>query len=443
MPSHAMHRSGYLALILAATQFAPPARAEHWVASWTASAQGPYPVGNPTAQPELQFAIPSPERGVLDQTLRLIVRPDVWGREARIRLSNVFGTRPVTFDGAFLGLQESGSAIVAGTNRSVVFAGAKSVTVAPGESVVSDAVPLNFLDRGADPLLRGRKLSISFHIAGDSGPMTWHAKALTTSYLTPPQAGSRGQDVAETGFPFSTTSWYFLDEVDMRVADTTKVIVAFGDSITDGTASTINGDDRWPDVLSRRLHAKYGDACVVVNQGIGGNRVAGPDAYSAVSPVPGGPAAVSRLERDIISLPGVAAVIWLEGINDLAADTPVDRIVDGFTKGVALLRQKIAGVKVYAATLTSALNSTSASHGRTEVDGKRKALNEFLRTSKIFDGVFDFDAATGDAETGQLKAAMQPNSSTGGTGDRLHPNRAGYAAMANAIDLATIAGRGK
>jgi lysophospholipase L1-like esterase len=437
-----MYRFAYAVMsVVVATMITIPARAEQWVASWTGSAHGPYPVGNPTAQPDLKFALSSADRGAIDQTFRLIVRPDVWGRQTRIRLSNAFGTRPVTFTDAFVGLQESGSAIVAATNRGALFGGQKSVTVAPGESVVSDAVTLDFVKSAADPLLKGRKLSISFHIAGESGPITWHAKALTTSYLTAPKAGSKGEDVAEAAFPFSTTSWYFLDEVDMLVADATQVIVAFGDSITDGTNTTINGDDRWPDVLSRRLHAVYGDAFTVVNQGIGGNRVAGPDEYTPDKAIPGGPAAVARLDRDIISLPGVKAVIWMEGINDFGADTPVERVIAAFTKGVATLRQKLPGVQIYAATLTSALNSSIASHGRPEVDAKRKALNEFLRTSKIFDGVLDFDAATLDDATGEIKPAMQPNSSIGGPGDKLHPNRAGYAAMANAIDIKLLAGR--
>ena len=158
-----------------------PALADHWVASWTGSAQGPYPIGNPTAQPEMKFAFPAAERGANDQTFRLIVRPDVWGRQARIRLSNSFGTKPITFDDAFAGLQESGSAVLAGTNRGILFGGKKSVTVQPGSSVVSDPVTLEFVKSSAEPLLRGRKLSISFHVAGESGPMTWHAKALTTS----------------------------------------------------------------------------------------------------------------------------------------------------------------------------------------------------------------------------------------------------------------------
>ena len=371
------------------------------------------------------------------------MRPDVWGRAARIRLSNAFGTMPVTFDGAHVGLQESGSAIVAGTNRAVTFGGKASVTVAPGASVVSDPVRLGFVRSPADPLLKSRKLAVSFHVQGESGPMTWHAKALTTSYLTAPGAGAKGAEEGEGAFPYSSPSWYFLDEVDMRVGNATKVIVAFGDSITDGTGTTINGDDRWADVLSRRLHAKYGDGFAVVNQGIGGNQVAGPAEYTPAKPIPGGPSALSRLERDIDALPGVASVVWMEGINDFGADRDTAAVIDGFTKGVAALRAKIPGVKIYAATLTTALNSTIVTHGRPEVEAKRKALNEFLRTSKIFDGVVDFDAATFDAATGELKAAMQPNSSTGGPGDKLHPNRAGYAAMGGAVDLEMIAGKRK
>ncbi len=437
-----MKRLVLLLTLLCISPFAAGSgHAQHWTASWTASAHGPYPIGNPTAQPELKFAFPSATQGARDQSFRQIVRPDIWGQQTRVRLSNVFGTQPVTFDDAFVGLQESGNAVVAGTNQPLRFKGQASVTVAPGESVVSDPVALPFVKTPSDPLLRGRKLAISFHVAGDSGPMTWHAKALQTSYVTRPGAGSKGGDGSEAAFLFSTASWYFLDEVGMLVPVAPKVIVAFGDSITDGTGTTINGDDRWPDVLSRRLHAVYGDDFVVVNQGIGGNQVVGPPDYSPAKPFPGGPAAVTRLDRDIVSLPGVSTVIWLEGINDFgAANASAEAVMEGYIKGVAHLRQKIPGVKIFAATLTSALNSTPT-HGKPEVDGKRKALNELLRTSKLFDGVIDFDAATLDPATGEVKAEYQPNSSIGGPGDKLHPNRAGYAAMANAIDLAALTGR--
>ena len=419
---------------------ATPAKAPHWVAAWTASAHGPYPVGNPTAQPELKFAFPDAARGAVDQSFRMIVRPDVWGRQARIRLSNAFGTQPVTFDGAYIGLQTSGSAVMVGSSGPVTFSGQRAVTVAPGKDVLSDAVSLPFVKSAGDPMLNGRRLAVSFHVVGESGPMTWHAKALTTSYVSAPGAGSRANEEPESSFPLSTTSWYFLDAVEMTAPPATRVIVAFGDSITDGTASTLNGDDRWPDVFARRLHAAAGDRFSVVNEGIGGNQVVGPADYAA-KPLPGGPSALDRLQRDVISLPGVSAVIWLEGINDFgAAGASAQAVSDGVRDGVKRLRASIPGVRIYMATLTGALNSTPT-HGTPEVEAKRKEYNDFIRSSGIFDGVIDFDAITLDPKTGELKAEFQPNSTTGGPGDKLHPNRAGYAAMGNGIDLVMILGK--
>ena len=122
------------------------------------------------------------------------------------------------------------------------------------------------------------------------------------------------------------------------------------------------------------------------------------------------------------------------------ADATTEAVMDGFTKGVAHLRQKMPGVKIFVATLTSALHSTPT-YGTPEVDAKRKALNRLFHDAKIFDGIVDFDGATLDPATGEVKAEYQPNSSTGGPGDKIHPNRAGYAAMANAIDLAAVTGR--
>jgi lysophospholipase L1-like esterase len=403
----------------------------NWVTSWAASVQGPYPVGNPSAQPNLSLVFPSAETGARDQSFRLIVKPEHWGARARMRFSNALGTQPVTFDGAFAGLQWSGSAVMPGTNRAITFGGKRSVTVAPGESVWSDAVALRFVNKGNE--LRGRKLAVSFHVVGNSGPMTWHAKSLQSSYVTLPGAGSKGDDVSEAAFPFATASWYFLDAVDMVAPKGLSAIVAFGDSITDGTASTINGDDRWPDVLARRL---YGRA-VVVNAGIGGNQVVGPKEYSPQKPFPGGPSALQRLERDVLTLSGVKAVIWLEGTNDFSknGNAEADAVIAGMREGVVRIRTGIPGVKVIGATLTSALGSSSAAHGFELQDEKRKKLNDFIRTSGVFDGVADFDSATTDPQTGGMKAEFVPDNTVGGSGDKLHPNRMGYQAMGMAIDL--------
>ena len=408
---------------------------QKWVVSWAASAQGPYPVGNPSAQPDQRFAFPSPEAGARDQTFRLMVRPDIWGKQARLRFSNVFGVKPVTFDGAFVGLQLGGPALVKGTNKPVTFAGKASVTVLPGASIWSDPVTVGFVKNPGD--LTGRRLAVSFHVAGESGPMTWHAKALTTSYVTAPGAGATGQAEGEAAFPYSTASWFFLDAVEMKVASDSFAIVAFGDSITDGTASTMNGDDRWPDVLSRRLHAIYGNRVAVVNAGIGGNQVAGPPEYGALKPIPGGPSAKARIERDVLDLSGVSAIIWLEGINDFSKSGNASlETVEGTMKDVVgIVRARKSGIRVIAATVVTALGSTNAAHGFPEQDDKRKALNEFIRGSGTFDGVVDFDKVTVDPRTGGLKAEFVPESTTGGPGDKLHPNRAGYLAMGAAIDL--------
>ena len=229
-----------------------------WATAWAGSVQGPYPLGVPSAQPDQSFAFPNPFAGARDQSFRLIVRPDIWGSAARLRFSNVFGDRPLHLDDVFVGLQETGSGIVSGTRTPVQFSGSTHVKIPPGEMFWSDPIPLPFVDRACNPLLRGRRLAVSFYIAGPSGPMTWHAKSLATSYVTRPDAGSHGGDDLSQAFPFTTASWFFLDAVDMHATPDTRVVVAFGDSITDGTYAAMNTADRWVDVLSRRLHAMPG-----------------------------------------------------------------------------------------------------------------------------------------------------------------------------------------
>ena len=277
-----------MASLFVASPHAASARdGENWVVAWTGSVQGPYPIGNPSAQPDQKFAFPDPATGARDQTFRLMVRPDLWGRQARIRLSNAFGTKPVTFDGVHAGLQWASAALVRGSNHQVTFGGKPSITVAPGSSAWSDPVALPFARQPDD--LAGRRLAVSFHVADDSGPMTWHAKALTTSYVTAPGAGAKGALEDEAAFPYATASWFFLDAVEMMAPADAFAVMAFGDSITDGTASTMNGDDRWPDVLSRRLKARYGNKVAVVNGGIGGNQIAGPPSTAPTSRSPAAP----------------------------------------------------------------------------------------------------------------------------------------------------------
>jgi lysophospholipase L1-like esterase len=414
---------------------ASPALAQRWVTSWAGSVQGPYPVGNPAAQPELKFAIDG--NTVRDQTFRLIVRPSLWGRRARLRFSNAYGTQPLDIDTVFLGLQMSGAAVTPGSNKPVTFKTKKNVTIPPGGDAWSDPIPLPFAANPDAPELQGRKLAVSFHVAGDAPAVTWHAKALQTSYITAPRAGALGELEDESPFPNSTTSWFFLDALDMQAAPDVTAVVCFGDSITDGTGSTLNGDDRYPDVLNRRLLAG-GITMAVVNAGIGGNQVIGPGDYRVDQPTPGGPSALQRLDRDVTSLSGVSHVIWLEGINDFSTNgnASLDAVREGTKEAVRRLRAKIKGVKVIGATLTPVAGTQAEGHGSPDEDAKRRALNDFIRNSGgVFDGYVDFEKATIDRTTGGLKPEFVPSSTIGGPGDKLHPNRAGYLAMGDAIDL--------
>ena len=438
-------RRTILALGLAAASFAQaagPGGSPHWVTSWISSVQGPYPVGNPSAQPLMTGVFPQPDQGARDQSFRLMVRPDLWGPQARIRLSNALGTQPVTFADVYMGVQQGSSQVMQGSNRPVTFGGQRRVSVPAGQSVWSDPVDLPFVRPDTLPWLEGRRLAVSFHVPGPSGPMTWHAKALTTSYVTAPGAGSQGHREEESAFTYSTASWFFLDAVDMKAPADTRVVVGFGDSITDGTAYTMNGDDRWPDVLSRRLHRAYGQKVVVLNAGIGGNQVVGPAQYSPSQPFPGGPSALMRLDRDVLSLSGVTTVIWLEGTNDFSknGNASVDAVAQGMREGVASMRQHWPHVRVLGATLVSAVGTTSEAHAFAEHDDKRRALNEFIRHAGVFDGVVEFDAATLDPSTGAMQPAFVHDTTTGGPGDKLHPNRLGYQAMGMAVDLQALFG---
>jgi lysophospholipase L1-like esterase len=405
-----------------------------WAATWAASAHGVYPSGTAVFQPNLANAFPSATTGANDQTFRIVVRPNLWGDTFRVRFTNWFGTQPVTIDGAYLGLHASSAAVVAGSNRPITFSGRDSVTIAPGTYLYSDPVRLRYVSDPDRFFLEGKKLAVSFHVEGTSGPMTWHSKAVQTSYVTGPGAGPVGHEEEEAAFPFTTTSVYFIDAIDVVAPADTAVIVAFGDSITDGTGSTLNGDDRWPDVLARRLHAAYGNHVSLVNAGIGGNRVTGPaDPYG---PVAGGPGALVRMERDVFSLSGVTAIVWLEGINDLSGLVPPEDVIAGYREGVRRAHER--GIKVIGATVTSGLNLANPTPANQLRSEQTLVLNDFIRTSGIYDSVADFYAVTVDPASGALRPEMLPNSVSQAI-DYLHPNRVGYQAMGSEVDISLLA----
>ncbi|MEU4424508.1 SGNH/GDSL hydrolase family protein [Actinoplanes sp. NPDC024001] len=415
-----------------------------WAAAWTGSAQGVYPVGYSVAQPGPPgpagpgntaplLTAAFPDNQARNQTLRMIVDPSVEGTSWRIRLTNEFGARPVTFGRAYAGLQSSGGNLEPGTNRALSFGGRGSVTVPAGRTVLSDPVRIRVTDA------QSQRLAVSLHVAGASGPMTWHAAAFMTSYLSDQNAGDHTADVADTAFPHSTTSWFFVSEVQVQRRDAATV-VAFGDSITDGFFATLNGDDRWPDVLQRRLDARRPDSrpISVVTEAIGGNMV------TRIGRPPGGctpcdgPPALDRLDRDVLDRPGVRVVILLEGINDLGGGgATAEQVIAGYRE--IIRRVHARGIKIIGATLTPSAGTEFGLYGTPETDAKRRVINDFIRTSGLFDGVADFSAVTEDpANPGHLLPAYDTNTSAGGAGDHLHPNRAGFLAMAGAVDLAQL-----
>jgi lysophospholipase L1-like esterase len=415
-----------------------------WVAAWTGSAQGVYPVGYSVGQPGpvgpagpgntaplLTFAFPDSQAH--DQTMRMIVHPSVEGTTWRVRLTNEFGTHPVTFGRAYVGLQASGGTVTPGTNRALLFSGRRSVTVPAGQTILSDPVYVKVTDA------QTQRLAVSMYIAGASGPMTWHAAAFTTSYLSNPNAGDHTADTGDTAFPHSTTSLFFIAGVEVQRRDAAAV-VAFGNSITDGFFSTLNGNDRWPDVLQRRLGQRESGhrAISVVTEAIGGNMV------TRIGRLPGGctpcdgPPALDRLDRDVIDQPGVRVVIILEGINDLGGGgATAAQVIDGYKE--IIRRVHARGIKIIGATLTPSAGTEFGLYGTPETDAKRRMINDFIRNSGMFDGVADFSAATEDpANPGHLLPAYDTNSTVGGPGDHLHPNRAGFLAMGAAVDLAQL-----
>jgi lysophospholipase L1-like esterase len=222
----------------------------------------------------------------------------------------------------------------------------------------------------------------------------------------------------------TTNSWFLLSRVEVTAPESVGAIVAFGDSITDGSRSTPNTNNRWPDHLARRLMAQSGGAKpAVLNAGIGGNRVLSDAAFQS------GVNSLARFEQNVLGQAGATHVIVLEGINDIggARQNPTPTAEDLIAAHKQLVeRAHTRGLKIFGATLTP---FEGAAYFTKEGEEKRQALNQWIRTGKAYDGFIDFDAATRDPAN-PTKYLAQYDS-----GDHLHPNDAGYQAMANAIDL--------
>jgi lysophospholipase L1-like esterase len=413
---------------------------ERWVGTWSTALVGrpqmpPMP-GPPGPAPFMRNACPAPPPPVMppasppaggsfgpqpfmhftNQTLRQIVRTSVGGSRLRIVVSNLFGTAPVTIGAAHVALRDKADAVVAAQGRPVRFSGRSTITIPANAIVYSDPVDLT-----VPPLT---DLAIDLYLPGTTNapaPLTMHNSSFQTSYIseTGNHAGSPRLPVIDTAL-----SWFLLSRVEVDAPDAAGVIVAFGDSITDGAASTANTNSRWPDVLARRLLASPSPRNIgVLNAGIGGNRVLSEGSYGA------GINALARFETDVLSQTGVTHVIVMEGINDIGnarqAPTPsAEDLIAGHRQ--LIVRAHARGLKIFGATLTP---FWGAGYYTDAGEAKRQALNEWIRSGNAYDGVVDFDKATRDP--GDPKKMLAAYDSC----DHLHPSDAGYKAMGEAIDL--------
>lgn len=428
-------------IALAATFAAQPGTAQavagqRWIASWgTAQALGPAapppvmapPPADMEARPDAGGRaapppppppspfVPHPEV-LADQTVRMVVRASAGGPQIRLAFSNASGGAPVVFGAVRAALSAGDDATVAGSDRAVTFGGRTTLTLFPGAQAVSDPIDL------AVPALA--PVAVSIHLPAATPLNTVHALGLTPAFI------AQGDRTADGRLPGAQAvrSYFWLTGLSVPAADEDAgAIVALGDSITDGFATTPGRFAAWPDRLAARLQADprtrgWG----VVNAGISGNRVLKAGA---------GDAAVARFDEDVLARPGVRWLILLEGINDINMSImpimpPAERvsaaqIIDGL--GQIVDRAHLHGIKVAGATLlaTRGLPFYSA-----RGEAMRQAVNQWIRTSGRFDAVIDFDAATRDpADPLRLLPAFDP-------GDHVHPNDAGNRAMADAIDLA-------
>jgi lysophospholipase L1-like esterase len=415
-----------LALLLVSTarlRAQSTATGEHWVGTWATAEVGrpqtpPLVIAAP-AQGQAAApppAAPAPFLHFNNQTLRQVVRVSIGGDRLRVVLSNRYGTAPLTVAAAHVALRQSGAAIVAQSDRMLLFSGRPTMTIPSGAVVYSDPVDLS-VPAQAD-------LAIDIYLPGDTNtpsPLTVHTGALQTSFVS--QTGNH------TGTPSlpvvaTTTSWFLLSRVEVMAPESVGAVVAFGDSITDGSRSTVDTNNRWPNHLARRLLAQPGTARIaVLNAGIGGNRVLTEGAYNA------GINALARFDANVLGQTGVTHVIVLEGINDIgnARQNPTPTAEDLIAGHRQLIeRAHTRGLKIFGATLTP---FEGAAYFTKEGEAKREALNEWIRTGRAYDGVIDFDKATRDPAN-PTRFLPQYDS-----GDHLHPNDAGYQAMGDAIDL--------
>jgi lysophospholipase L1-like esterase len=359
---------------------------------------------------------------ISNATVRMIARVTIPGEAVRIRLDNTYGTAPVTVGKAFVGWRRAGATIFPGSNRPVQFHGSAEVTIPPGGSAVSDSVPLR--------VLATQDLAVSLYIPGAGVRPSQHGNSVVTSFMTADNAGDASADETPNAFTNKTTAGLWLKSIDVQSPTATGAVVAFGDSITEGTCATLDGADRWPDWLALRLDLD-GRRMAVINEGIGGNTVLAkhPDPIP-----PAGMAGMERLERDVLSHQGLTHVILFIGTNDLRRSATAAMVRDGLQD--VIKRVKARGIKIYGATIVPRHNNQQIPWDPAKTK-QRNELNDWIRTKAPYDAVLDFDKIARDPSNPDL---LNPPFDC----DGIHPNPLGYYEMAKSIrlDLFGRPGRG-
>jgi lysophospholipase L1-like esterase len=422
-------RSQFVAVVLLAVALAfQPARAQqgdHWVGTWMVAHVGrpqnpPAPAAPSLPAAATTTAPPAAPPAFMhfnNQTLRQIVRTSIGGTRARVVLSNAFGTAPLTIGAAHVALRDKESAIVPGSDRALTFSARPAMAIPTGAVLVSDPVELAVPAMG--------DLAVDLYLPGNTdapSPLTAFTNALQTNYVS-----ETGNFAGTPAFPVvaRTPGWFVVSRIEVMAPQAVGAVVTVGDSITAGSRSTPDANNRYSNHLARRLLAQ-GMTMAVLNAGIGGNRVLTEGAYTA------GINVVGRFDRDVLAQPGVTHVIVLEGINDIgnARANPTPTAEDLIAAHKQLIeRAHTRGIVILGATLTP---FEGAMYFTPIGEAKRQALNQWIRTSRAYDGVVDFDEATRDPSH---PARFLPQYESG---DHLHPSDAGYKAMADAIDLALL-----
>jgi len=392
------------------------AQRDAWIATWTA--------GPAAADPDPN----EPLLNLEDQTVRERVRVSVSGDRIRIRLSNEFGSSPLLVGSVSVAIPNDPSSVKPGSIRPITFDGRSSITIPPGAPVLSDPVTFPVAYRG--------EISVSIYFPKRVATPTWHLLARKRVVVS-----LRGDHTHDENIPGGkeTQSSILLTAVLVPAQPSQHLVVAFGDSIVDGDGSTVDADRNWPNDLIRRLgKTPEGAKFAVVNEGIAGNRLL------ADGPIEGlGVSALARFDRDALSIPGVTHIVLLEGMNDLSfpgaklgelalADPAEVRTADDLINAYHQLiaRAHARGVKLIAATLTPCEGVDIPGYYSEAKNAARRAVNNWIRNSGEFDGVIDFDAVLRDPDH-PSRILLRLSSE-----DHLHPNDAGYQAMADAINLA-------